>query len=514
MRLNIRGFIDEVKSITYRQTADFGTVLNKRTKPSSVGRTFRLTIFNRTDLNFLDKYKFNWGVNSMKFLGTLYLGIIVLFYSSEDSLLEQIKANGELLVVTRYGLTTYYDGPNGKAGLEYEFAKRFAEELGVRLHLDVTNNLTDILSQVTNHQVHFAAAGLTISKPRQSLVRFGPHYQSITQQIVYRRGLPKPPSRLADFTANHYLNVASGGNQIDILNALKRDYPQLTWKEQSDAEPSELLQQVWKKEIQYTLVDSNEVAQKRRFQPELQIALELSEQRHLAWAFPRYGTDNSLYIAAIQFFNRLQQSGDLEQLIERYYGHIDDAKDFDYVNIRVFIRRIEERLPKYQESFEMMAKRYDLDWRLLAAIGYQESKWNPKAVSGTGVRGLMMLTQSTAREMGVKNRNDAFQSIQGGTKYFFALKKRIPREIQEPDKTWFALAAYNVGLGHVRDARKLTEQLGGNRNRWVDVKKHLPKLTQPRWYKQTRHGYARGHEPVQFVKNVRRFYDILVIGEQ
>ncbi|HDN27247.1 MAG TPA: membrane-bound lytic murein transglycosylase MltF [Thioploca sp.] len=450
----------------------------------------------------------------MKFVGTVFLGVILLFYSSEDSLLESLLENGELRVATRYGLTTYYEGPNGKAGLEYELAKRFADELGVKLHLVVTNNVSDILHQVASHQVHFAAAGLTVTKPRESAVRFGPHYQEITQQLVYHRtSLYPPPSQLAELTIYHQLNVVAGSHQIDILNALKKDYPHLTWKEVPKVAPSDLVKQVSEKKIEYALIDSNEVAQMRRFYPELKVGIELPEQNHLAWAFPRSGKDKSLYLASIQFFNQLQRSGELEQLIERHYGHIYEVDNFDYVNIRTFHRRIKERLPLYQEYFETVAAQFGLDWRFLAAIGYQESKWNTRAVSPTGVRGLMMLTQSTAEEMGVKDRKDPFQSIQGGTKYFVATKKRIPKEIPEPDRTWFALAAYNVGLGHVRDVRKLTEQLGDNPNRWVDVKKHLPKLTEPQWYNQTRYGYARGHEPVRFVTNIRRFYDILVMAD-
>jgi membrane-bound lytic murein transglycosylase F len=449
----------------------------------------------------------------MKFLGSVFLGLILLFYSSENSLLEKIIKGGELRVATCYGLTTYYEGPNGKAGLEYELAKRFAEALGVELRLKVADNVADALQMVYNHEVHFAAAGLTITKARQSLVSFGPHYQEITQQLIYRRGsLPPPPNRLADLTPFYQLNVIAKSHQFDILNALKKDYPQLTFKEVPNAIPSDLIEQVFQKEIQYALVNSNEVAQMRRFYPELQVAFELPTKNQLAWAFPRSEKDNSLYMVSIQFFNQLQHSGELEQLIERYYGHISEAEDFDYVNIRTFHRRIEERLPLYQAHFKTIAAEYDLDWRFLAAIGYQESKWNPRAVSHTGVRGLMMLTQPTAEEMGVKNRLDPLQSIQGGTKYFITLKNRLSQDIQEPDKTWFALAAYNVGLGHLRDAFQLTEELGDNPNRWVDVKKHLPKLTEPYWYNQTKYGYARGHEPIQFVTNIRRFYEILALS--
>jgi len=446
----------------------------------------------------------------MKVLGTLFLGILVFFYSSEESLLDKIKERGELRVVTRHGLSTYYDGPNGKAGLEYELAKRFADTLGVKLRLLVSDNFDEILQQVASQHVHLAAAGLSTDETNQSLIRFGPHYQTITQQLIYRRDFRKPPTQLTAFNDEHQLTVVASSNSVHYLKQLKNQYPNLIWQEIRDIKPSELLEQVWEKQIPYAVVDSNEVTQMRRFYPELAVGLQLPVQQKLAWAFPRSNGDNTLYLEAIQFFNSLERSGELEKLIERYYGHLDDVKNFNFINFRAFHRHIKTRLPKYQAHFEKMGEDYQLDWRLLAAVGYQESQWNPEAVSMTGVRGLMMLTQATAEEMGVTNREDPFESIKGGTKYLVWLKKQIINEITEPDRTWFTLSAYNVGLGHLRDAQLLTKQLKGNPKHWVDVKEHLPKLSDPYWYEQTQYGHARGHEPVQFVKNIRRFYDILV----
>ena len=448
----------------------------------------------------------------MKFLGTIFLGILFFLYSGEKgTLLDKIRASGELQVVTLYGLTTYYENANGQiSGFEYDLAKRFADELKVKLRLLVVDNRAEVFQQVINQEVHFAAAGLAVTPPRQSLVRFGPPYQQVTQKFVYRYGSLSPPSRLTDLTPYHQLNVLADSHQIDILKNLKKEYPQLTWQEWPKIATNDLLKQVKDKKLHYALANSHEVAKMRLLYPQLEVGFELPHINRLAWAFPRNSPDNSLYMAAIEFFNRLQRQGEIEQLLERYYGHLLNAKDFNYVNTRAFLRRIKKRLPLYEKHFKLMAKKYNLDWRLLAAIGYQESKWNPKAVSGTGVKGLMMLTKSTAEEMGVKNRRDPFESIQGGTKYFVGLKKRLS-DIPEPDQTWFTLAAYNVGLGHLRDAIKLTEKLGDNKERWTGVKQHLPKLTQPHWYNQTKYGYARGHEPVQFVTNVRRFYNILVI---
>ncbi|EDN68863.1 periplasmic binding domain/transglycosylase SLT domain fusion protein [Beggiatoa sp. PS] len=360
------------------------------------------------------------GVTEMKFLGTIFLGLIVILYPKEEStLLEQIKAT-ELQMITRYGPTTYYEDLNSQAvGFEYELAKRFAKELGVKLRVLTADNTNEILQAVINQKVHFAAAGLVVTPDRQSLVRFGPPYQDVIQKMVYHRDSLSPPTRLADLTSHHQLNILTGSHQIDKLKALRTKYPQLTWEKNPQA--IDLIKQVGEKKMLYALVNSNELAYMRLLYPKLQIGFTLPHTYQLAWAFPQ-SSDNSLYLAAIKFFNQLQQQGELEQLRKRYYGHLKD-KDFNYVNIRTFIRRIKKRLPLYQDYFEKMANHYDLDWRLLAAISYQESKWNPKAVSGTGVRGLMMLTQSTAEEMGVKNRQDPYQSIQGGTKYFVALKK-------------------------------------------------------------------------------------------
>jgi membrane-bound lytic murein transglycosylase F len=163
-------------------------------------------------------------------------------------------------------------------------------------------------------------------------------------------------------------------------------------------------------------------------------------------------------------------------------------------------------LPVFQE----VALAYDLDWRLLAAIGYQESHWDPDAASVTGVRGVMMLTQRTATQLGVTDRLDPEQSIEGGARYFKQMRKRLPGRIPEPDRSWMALAAYNMGMGHLRDARKLTQQQGGNPDRWQDVNERLPLLSQEKYYRETRYGYARGYEARQYVENIRRYYDALI----
>jgi membrane-bound lytic murein transglycosylase F len=422
---------------------------------------------------------------------------------SNLTLLEQIKNNGQLIVVTRNSPTTYYEDTDGPAGLEYEMAKMFADELGVELILVVPDSLDDLLKQVANNSVHIAAAGLTITSDREEKFLFGPAYQEITEQLVYNIA-NKRPKKLSQ-VGGGTLEIVANSSHEEKLKYLKDLIPDLSWKSNHELESEELLQMVSDNIIEYTIADSNTLSLHRRFHINLRVAFDISEPQQLAWVLPK-SDDNSLFLEVQKFFSKIKQNGDLTRMVERNYGHVGS---FDYVGTKIYRRHIETRLPKYQKMFEDAAARENVDWRLIAAMGYQESHWNPDAVSPTGVRGIMMLTLKTAKDMKVKNRIDPEQSISGGTRYYKKTKQRIDKNIPEPDRSLMAMAAYNVGYGHVQDAREITRKLNKNPNRWVDVKEVLPLLAKRKWYKQTRYGYARGWEPVHYVENIRSYYDIL-----
>lgn len=175
----------------------------------------------------------------------------------------------------------------------------------------------------------------------------------------------------------------------------------------------------------------------------------------------------------------------------------------------IFLRHMRTRLPRYLVMFKQEARRHDLAWQLLAAQAYQESRWNPRAVSPTGVRGIMMLTRNTSSAYGIENRHDPRSSIRGGARHFARLMKRVPAMIQEPDRTWVALAAYNVGMGHIKDARQLAVRLGKDPDRWSSLREVLPLLAKKKYYRSLQHGYARGWEPVVYVKRIRAFEKLL-----
>ncbi|MFK7886652.1 MAG: membrane-bound lytic murein transglycosylase MltF [Gammaproteobacteria bacterium] len=434
-------------------------------------------------------------VNACVFLGTC---------SDPPDALSLVLETGVLNVVTRNGPTTYYLGSEGPRGVEYELAQGFADYLGVELNIYNAAYLDDIVVDVAQWRADIGAAGLTITDERREMVRFSEPYREVRQQVVYRLGHRRP--RDASELVGLNIAVPQGSSFAASLDALRNEVPELEFERAGSSDVDEQLRRVVDGDIDVTVVDSNEFQIASQFYPELRIAFELSSADRLAWAFRR-DRDDSLFSAAQNYLNTLTANGELAAIDERYY---DNEHRLDYVGTRRFLRHVETRLPEYRPHFERIAEETGEDWRLLAAMGYQESHWDPDAVSPTGVRGLMMLTRATARQIGIEDRTDPVQSIDGGGRYLKRVKAKIPERIGEPDRTWFALASYNVGFLHLEDARIIAQRRGTNPDDWNDVRDSLPLLAQKKWHSQVKRGYARGWEPVRYVDNIRSYYDILI----
>ena len=417
--------------------------------------------------------------------------------------LEQVLETGTLRVVTRNAPTAYYIGSAGPTGPEYDLVRGFAEDLGVDLDMRPLQSFGALVPTVARGDAHMAAGGLSITEQRLSNVRFSQPYQQVEQHLIYRRGDGKPQS--IDEVQDAEIVVVGGSSHADTMRALAADLPMLKWREDDSVDAADLLEQVAEGEIDYTVVDSTDYSIHRYFHPELRIALDLEVADSIAWAFPP-GGDDSLVQRANQYLQKIRRNGELTRVLDRYYGHNDE---FDYVGTRSFIRHYRSRLPRYRDLFREAAADQGIDWRLLAAMGYQESHWRRSAVSPTGVRGIMMLTQATAEDLGIADRTDPASSISGGARFFARLKARLDDTIPEPDRTWMALAAYNVGYGHLEDARRIVDMQNGDPNRWVDVRDALPLLARKQWYSRVPYGYARGWEPVEYVENIRNYRDIL-----
>lgn len=419
---------------------------------------------------------------------------------NENSQLHNIYQRQTLKVGILHGPTSYYIGIDGPTGFEYELSQALADKLGVTLELYPSYHLDELLQKLDNGQVDFIAGGLTLTEKRRQKYRPSPAYRWISEVLVFQQGKPWPRT-VIDLAEP--VVVVKDSSHTETLAKISADYPSLLWEEHPTLDADELLQQVLDGKIAYTLTDSNQLALNRRFYPNLSIAFTLRDNLPAVWLLAD-NNDDSLYSVLIEFFGSMYQSGELITLEDRYFGHI---QQFDYVDTLKYIEAIEKTLPKFKHWFIEHAGA--LDWRLLAALSYQESHWDPDARSPTGVRGLMMLTLPTAQLMGVTSRIDPQQSIQGGSGYLQYQLDRIPERIQMPDKLWFALAAYNIGWGHVEDARVLTQRQQADPDKWLDVKQRLPLLRQRTHYQHTRYGYARGDEAVAYVDNIRRYYDTL-----
>jgi membrane-bound lytic murein transglycosylase F len=435
----------------------------------------------------------------------LYIALAALLgtCSSAPPLLDQVLETGELRVVTRDSPTSYILGPDGPSGPEYDLAKAFADELGVRLVVESVQSVSEVVPFLMSGKAHIATAGLSVTESRRDFVHFGHPYQEVDMHLVYKLGTGKP--RSLEDVIGRSIEVVAGTSHVDMLMSLREYQPQLAWTENADVEVADLLVKVAEGEVDFTVADSTEFDIQRHFYPELRVALDLEIGDRLAWAFPK-GIGDSLLSAADDFIVNIERSGVLAQIADRYYGYTDE---FDYVGTRNFIRHFESRLPRYRELFEEAGARHGVDWRLLAAIGYQESHWRSQAVSPTGVRGIMMLTEDTARYLGLDDRVDPVNSIFGGAQYYARQTERVADSVEEPDRTWMALAAYNVGFYHLKDARQIVEWQGGNPDTWLDISEALPLLAQRKWYSRVPFGYARGWEPVLYVNNIRAYYNIL-----
>lgn len=437
---------------------------------------------------------------------TLLFALIAGFLSTCSApppLLDQILDLGELRVVTRNSPSTYFIGTDGPAGPEYDLVRGLADELGVKLVITTVDNVAEIMPQLRDGKVHMAAAGLSATDARREFLDFSTPYERVDMHLIYRLGTGKP--RNFSQVVGRSIEIVADSSHSQMLTELSATHKDLQWAENANEEVIDLLEKVALDEIDFTISDSTEFNIQRHFYPDLRVALDLEVNDRLAWAF-RKEDGTTLLERADNYLIAANRSGLVAQVHDRYYGH---TKDFDYVGTRAFIRHFESRLPKFRELFEDAGREHDLDWRLLAAIGYQESHWRSKAVSPTGVRGIMMLTQATADYLDIEDRLDPKSSIYGGARFFARQVERLPDSIAEPDRTWFALAAYNVGFNHLKDVRQIVEWQSGDPDTWLDVSGALPLLAKQKWYKRVEYGYARGWEPVLYVNNIRSYYNII-----
>lgn len=419
--------------------------------------------------------------------------------------LPPVAQNGELVVLIRNGASSFYVDAEGKyAGLEYDLVTRFAEQMGVKVKFVVAPRSAEIPDKLARGEAHLAVGMLRNDDPR---LIFSGSYQDVQPVLVYHRD--EAPPKSLDLIQESLLMV-SGPLAPGFRRLTKDRQPALAWHAADYQDSEELVEKVANQLIDYAIVDAHGAQAAQNFYPDVATAFDVGPKQSLSWAWPKH-SQADFATQVKKFFDAIRKDGTLDQLIDRYYGHVKRLKPVD---AQEFLARRVTVLPKFRNHFVEAETRYGIDWRLLAALSYQESHWDPFATSPYGVRGLMMLTNDTADRLGVDNRLDPYQSIMGGARYVQMLKDRLPAHIAEPDRTWLALASYNIGTAHLSDARQLAQKLGKNPDAWVDLKTVLPLLRNYEYFSTLKYGYARGGETVIFVEHLRSYHDILVRFER
>ncbi len=422
--------------------------------------------------------------------------------------------------------TYYYNDDKNLAGIEYDLANLFVKSLGAAYQAKflVVNNISQVLPALEQGKADIAASDLSITAARQKVVSFATPYQTIQQELIYNKELDDSPPRKIKDLSDESIVVPAGTSFAERLKKIQESQPELKWEERPNVNTEQLIEAVASGDIEYTVADSHLISIMQNYYPNLEVAMPLGESEKIAWALPKHSKFRDLLHEASlhkdqpahpkadlakkvdAFFVRIQKDGTLRSVLDRYLGN---AKRLDPVDVKAFLIRSRTLLPQYVRLFKDAQEITDIDWRLLAAISYQESHWDTYNTSPTNVRGLMMLTESTADLMGVTDRLDPKQSIPAGAKYMMKLKDIIPSQIAEPDRTYMALASYNIGYAHVEDARVLAQRQHLNPNSWADVKKTLVMLNDPNYYTTVKFGYASGGAPVVFVESIRSYQRIL-----
>ena len=420
---------------------------------------------------------------------------------SDLTTFENVKRTGVLRLITADSINTYYMYNNKPTGFEYDLAVAFADYLNVDLDI-VTPGWNNMFPYLAQGKGDFIAAGLAITGEWLERVNFSIPYQTIQQHIVHHK-LVFGPKNIDDLTYRT-IHISRGTAYQSRLEKIKASGIEFNYILHGNLPTEELIRMVHDREIRFTVAVNNIAYLNQRYYPDIRIGIPIHKKQSLAWAVNKQ--DSKMLEQVNKFFLYARETGLLQRISNKYYAHIEDTDPFD---LKRFHQRLTTRLPKYRQTIMDESAKYGFDWKLVAAVVYQESHFDPNAKSFTNVRGLMQVTTATAREMGITDLLDPTQSIRAGIKYLDKMVGKFDYIEDEYEQLLFGLASYNVGYGHVLDAIALAESKALDGTKWQNLKTTLPLLSKSKYHKTTKYGYARGWEPVQYVKRILTYYDIL-----
>lgn len=408
----------------------------------------------------------------------------------------------KFVLITRNDLQGYYNYEDQPQGFEYELANLFAEQTGMELQIVAGSGWQDIQSALLNNRADIIA-GIVTSIPGHERFAFSQSYMTARQVPVYNK--KQPPINCAADLDGRTVAVASGSAYQTRLDALMSDGLICNAVYYQDKTADDFVKGVSEGLYDVTMVYDYLALAYTRHYPNIAIGAVVKDDLELAWAVRP--EDTALLAKINVFFSEMQADGSLERLYDRYFGLNSDQS---YNELESFHRRIKRSLPNYHNTILQTAYQYGFDWRLIAAVIYQESQFNPNAVSYYGAAGLMQIMPKTAASLGLPAENiyDPHKNIAVGVRYLKRMYDLF-ENAEDQERIKLALAAYNVGIGHVLDARKLAADRGLDKEQWDNVGEMLLLLSQKEHYAAARYGYCNGRETNNYVNNITTFYDIL-----
>ncbi|MEM7181659.1 MAG: transporter substrate-binding domain-containing protein [Spirochaetota bacterium] len=455
----------------------------------------------------------------------LFLSLLLVWFFAGNSCLllwenftgvtlEEIKRSGKLKVVTAYNANSYFLYKGEAMGYEYELLKLLAKDLGVELEIHVTNNLDNLPYMLNSSDNHLIAANITVSRKRVKELDFTEHFVSTRQVVVQRKKGFTPNGVKSEFVGsaveligkkvyvrkksayysrlNHLQNEIGGEVNVSIVpgNVITED----------------LIKSVNEGKISYTIADELTALTNQSYYKNLDVSVAVSFPQRIAWVVRKKSPE--LRDAVNEWISKIKKNGTLEKIYKKYYKSPKEVKEYQ-VEVAKKSQPKNWKISPFDGIIKNKAKSIGWDWRLIAAIIYQESRFNPRARSWAGALGLMQLMPSTGRRLGVRNFMDPYQNISAGVRHLKWLDGHWKKIKNRNERLKFVLASYNAGQGHVYDARRLAVYFGKNPNIWNgNVAPFILKLANPQYYNNygVKYGYCRGEEPYNYVRKIVQKY--------
>ena len=430
-----------------------------------------------------------------------------------NPVLKKIFREGKLVATTDYNSTNYFIYRGEPMGFQYELLKSFAEYLNVKLEVQILNDLDESFSCINSFDCDLIALGLTVTKERSKFVDFTEPFTQTRQMLIQKKpenwrsyptwesleqSLLRNPLDLAGKTIHIQKNTSYLQRLKNLSDEIGAD---IIIVEHEDATVEELITMVAEGEIEYTICDEHIALVNQKYNPDIDVKTAISFPQNIAWAVRKGST--GLLDTINSWLESYKKSKTYAFLYNKYFKN---TRTVNYARSDYF-SPTGGKISPYDNLIKKYSSIIDWDWRLLASLIYQESRFYPDAKSWAGAFGLMQLMPHTAERFGVDSLSPPEDQIRAGVSFIKMLDQQLSPKIEDKDeRTKFVLASYNAGIAHVYDARRLAEKYERNPNIWEhNVDYFLLNKSKPEYYNDSvvKYGYCRGDEPYNFV------YDIL-----